>query len=157
MYGSSATHSASVCFNGGVKVKRQPWNILSLTSLQLLLCNLHVIVWQRGGKTACQNMLFGNVQYWDWLKPLFLIVMLEHHVWTPPRCAHRWSYNSAPSAGPLAGCSPSPPTPAPMLRTLMLPTSVGSPTPPPGGLGSSRLLHQMTVYWRGIRETFLFN
>lgn len=117
MYGSYAAHSASVCFNGGVKVKRQPWNILSLTSLQLLLCNLHVIVWQKGEKTACQNMLLYNVKYkirWN----LFCIVMLEHHVLTPSCCAHRWNHNSLPTAGPSAACSPSPPTPASMLRSL---------------------------------------
>lgn len=52
MYGSYATHSATVRFNGGVKVKRQPWNILSLTSLRLLLRNLHVIVWQKGRRDS---------------------------------------------------------------------------------------------------------
>lgn len=69
-----------MCFKGGVKVKRQPWNILSLTSLQLLLCNLHVIVWQRGEKTACQSMLFHNVWYHESSQLVSLIVMLAHRI-----------------------------------------------------------------------------
>lgn len=44
--------------------------------------------------------------------------MLEHHVLTPSCCAHRWNHNSLPTAGPSAACSPSPPTPASMLRSL---------------------------------------
>lgn len=166
MYGSYATHSASVCFNGGVKVKRQPWNILSLTSLQLLLCNFHVIVWQRGEKTAYHNMLFYNIHYQDWLKPLSLIVMLEHRVLMPSFCAHRWNYTCLPTAftGPLAGCSPSPPTPASELWPV--PPSLSgfphsstrqpwkSPVITPDdwlrgrGFGRGR---------GGIHETFLFN
>lgn len=83
---SYATHSASVCFNGGVKVKRQPWNILSLTSLQLILCNLHVIVWQRGKKTVCQTMLFYNVRYSESSQLVSLIMMLEHSILMPYCC-----------------------------------------------------------------------
>lgn len=57
-----ATHSPSVCFNGGVKVKRQPWNVLSLTFLQLRLCNINVIVCQRGRRQRVNQPFYSTMQ-----------------------------------------------------------------------------------------------
>lgn len=133
---SYAIHSASVCFNGGVKVKRQPWNILSLTFLVLLLSNVHVIVWQRGGegggdsmwnhpilsftiRWAVRNLLDYNVraQYFDaiWLyllKPLKTVkpepaVFLQNMIEIQTDLFWYKQENPVPFTCPKAVCSDS--------------------------------------------------
>lgn len=120
----------------------------------------------RGEETACQSMPFYDVQYGD-LRQLFcVIVTLERGVLIysavfgplePPKPIKlkpflsqnaieiRAMYGTYPHHFPNAGCSPPPSTPAATLRPLRNPSQ--SPLiPPPDGLGSCKLLHQITVH-----------
>lgn len=89
-----ATHSPSACFNGGVKVKRQPWNVLSLTFLQLRLCNINVIVCQRGRRQRVNQPFYSTMQ--EDITTFFIIVMLQHRILSPScsyfKCHQSTSY-----------------------------------------------------------------